>query len=610
MLDRELVAAAGPRDRRLDAVRLEVLWSRLISIVEEAETVLERTSRSSTVGEAHDHAAALLDARGQILAQSRMGTPGFIAILGRTTRTMLTYFPLETLRPGDVLITNDPWICAGHLNDINLLLPVFHKGRVVAFVANTAHLNDVGGRGSAESVDLFEEGLRIPPSRLYRAGEANQDVLNFIQANSRTPKQVLGDLDAQLAANESACKGVQEMLVEHHLDDLQGLSDEIQERTEAAMRRVLQRLPDGIYHGQVWADGYEEGVFLAAQVRVAGSDVEVDYAGTSPQVPRAINCPFNLTYAASVFPFRCLAPHIPMAEGALRPIRVSAPEGCIVNPRFPAAVLRRSVVIHNAQAPIYQALAQLVPESIPPDRVIAHSGCIFSFRLRGEWTGRGTAYRSGLPISEPRFFQTYLFMGGQGATLSQDGRNTLSMPENNSNVPIEVMETRVPVLFERKEWRPDSGGPGRYRGGLGQRVAIRVLGDEGLVFVPASIRAIHHRPPGIRGGCFGGAAAITDTDTGNALHARMGTPVSRGGGVTVDAPGGGGAGDPAERDPRRVAQDVRLGYVTLDAARGSYRVAVDSDFNVDWAETAQLRNTTSAGGTPDANADPACPSNP
>ncbi|MBM3451236.1 MAG: hydantoinase B/oxoprolinase family protein, partial [Armatimonadetes bacterium] len=379
MLDSSLHAKGAGR---LDPVQLEVLWSRLISIVEEAETTLVRMSFSSTVGEADDHAAALLDAKGQILAQTPSGMPAFISILGRTTRKMLEYFPAQTLRPGDTLITNDPWICAGHLNDINLLRPIFHRGKLVAFAANTAHLSDVGGRGSAEAVDLFEEGLRIPPSKIFVGGRPNEDVFNFVRANSRTPKQIIGDLEAQLAANASTEKRILEMMEEYDLADLEVITEEIQERTERAMRAVIARLPDGEYHGEIMADGFDEGMLIKVKVTIGGSDVLVDYAGTSPQVNRGINCPFNLTYAQTMFPFRCMAPHIPMAEGALRPIQATAPDGCVLNPRFPAPVLRRTVIAHNAHAAIFQALSPLVPEFLGGNHVAAHSGCIYGVRFR------------------------------------------------------------------------------------------------------------------------------------------------------------------------------------------------------------------------------------
>jgi N-methylhydantoinase B len=572
----------------MDAVQLEVLWSRLTSIVEEAETTLVRTSYSSTVGEADDHGAALLDGQGRILAQTPSGMPAFIAILGRTAKMMLSYFPLETLQPGDVLITNDPWICAGHLPDINLLKPIFYRGRVVAIAANTAHLSDVGGRGSAEAVDLFEEGLRIPPSKLFKAGVSNDDIFNIIRANSRTPKQIIGDLHAQLAANATIEARVVEMLEEYGLDDLDTLSEEIQTRTERAMRDMIAAMPDGEYRGEVWTDGYEEPVHIVATVRIVGSDIEVDYAGTSPQVARGINSPLNLTYAETMLPFRCIAPHIPMSDGALRPIRVSAPEGSIVNPRFPAPVQMRTIVIHNAHAAVFHALSQLVPDHLPPERLTAHSGCIYGFRWRGAWEHMPRAYRKGFTTIENRFMQLYLFNGGQGAHGTSDGTNTLSMPDNCSNVPIEVLEYRAPIIFERKELIADSGGPGRFRGGAGQRVVMRSMADWPILFVPSSIGRIKYPPMGLLGGLPGRGGMMLHDD--NPLHPRATTTVAPGGRVTVDAPGGGGIGAPTERDPDAVARDVAGGYVSPEVARDIYKVSVDPSGRVDQKATAKLRS--------------------
>ncbi|MBI4277063.1 MAG: hydantoinase B/oxoprolinase family protein [Armatimonadetes bacterium] len=586
MLSREVIDAS--RRSRFDPVQLEVLWSRLISIVEEAETTLVRTSFSPTVGEAADHAAALLDVKGQILAQTPHGLPAFIAILGRTTRTMLEYFPPETLRPGDVLITNDPWICAGHLPDINLLRPIFFKGKLVAFAANTAHLNDVGGRGSAESVDIFEEGLRIPPSKLFRAGEPNEDLFNIIRANSRTPKLIIGDINAQLAANVIAEKRLVEMMEEYAFDDLQPLSDEIQERTERAMRAVIEPLPDGDYHGEVISDGYDEPLAIRVTVRIRGSDAMVDYEGTSAQVPRAINCPFNLTYAETMFPFRCIAPHIPMAEGALRPIQVVAPDGTIVNPRFPAAVLRRTIVIHNAQAAIFQALSALVPDHLPPDRVTAHSGCIYAFWLRGRWEGVPAAYKRGFVPVEEGYHQIYLFNGGQGAHASQDGHGTLSMPDNCSNVPVEVCEYRLPLLFERKEIIRDSGGPGRFRGGCGQRIVVRSLADWPIMCLPGSVDRIQHPPIGLLGGYPGRAGRLTYNDT-LPMHPRAATILQPGDRFCMEAPGGGGVYPPEERDPETVARDVADGLVSREQAWEVYRVELTPEGTMDAAATARLR---------------------
>jgi N-methylhydantoinase B len=576
-----------PKRRRLDfdPVTLEVLWSRLIAIVEEAEATLVRTSYSTTVGEADDHAAAILDRHGRIIAQSPKGMPGFIAILGRTTRAVLEQFPAQTLKPGDVLVTNDPWICAGHLHDFNLLQPIFHKGRLVAFAANTAHLSDIGGRVSAEAEDLFEEGLQLPVLKLVERGKPNELAMKFIQLNSRTPKQIIGDLNAQMSANLTAERRIVEMLEDTGLRSLDDLSEAIQARTEAAMRAAIERLPDGVYTGQVFSDGYDETLTIKAKVTIAGSNIAIDYTGTSPQIRRAINCPFNLTYAESVFPIRAaLTPAMPMTDGALRPITVYAPEGTILNPRRPAPVFTRTVVVHNTHAAIFQALSALVPDHIPANRVHAHSGCIWAFRFKGQWHAEDRRPQFAV---DDYFMQAYLSNGGQGAAAGYDGRNALSMPDNCANVPIEVYEHKLPVMFVRKELRTDSGGPGAARGGLGQTMQLRVLGKGAISFAAASADKIRNAAPGINDGRPGQPAltAVNDVPT----FARRWVQVQTGDVVTCLNPGGGGSGDPFTRDPALVENDVRLGYVSVEAARRDYGVVLRADLTIDADRTRAVR---------------------
>ncbi|MEZ4624582.1 MAG: hydantoinase B/oxoprolinase family protein [Thermomicrobiales bacterium] len=353
------MAIEMPQRTELDPITLEMLWSRLISIVEESESTLVRTSFSPIVGEADDHSAALLDRHGNLLAQTPSAMPAFIGILDHTARVLLQHYPVETFEPGDVITTNDPWICCGHLNDLNVMRPIFYKGKVVAFSANTAHLTDIGGRNSAESFDLFEEGLRILPSKLVKAGEPNEEIFKFLGANSRVPDQIIGDINAQLAAAEIADLRLVEMLEEYDLDDLDQLSEEIITRTEVAMRDAISRLPDGEYSGEVKSDGVGTTgpITIRAKLTIHGDSLTIDFDGTSPQVQYGINCPMNLTYAEAVWPVRvALGADIPTTAGSLRPIKVIAPEGCILNPRFPAAVYARTTIVHNAHAPIFQAL--------------------------------------------------------------------------------------------------------------------------------------------------------------------------------------------------------------------------------------------------------------
>jgi N-methylhydantoinase B len=576
MAETTLTGVAPPG--ALDPIILEILWSRLISIIEEAESTLVRTSFSPIVGEADDHSAALLDGHGHLVAQTPSANPGFIGTLGHTTRTML--------------ITNDPWVCCGHLNDINLIRPIFHRGKLIAYTANTAHMTDIGGRNSAESVDLFEEGLRILPSKLYDAGRRNEEIYKFLRANTRMPIHIVGDLNAQLAATEVAERRLLEMVEEYGLDDIEALADEIQRRTERVMREAIARLPDGDYYGQVFSDGFDHDLIIKAKLTIAGDSLSIDFAGTSDQIDRAINCPLNLTYAETVWAVRAaLAPDLPNTDGALRPITITAPEGSILNPRFPAPVYSRTTVVHNTQATVFQALSSLVPDYIDPGNVQANSGCIWGFRFRGLW---GEKWR---PEWAPQdnFVSSYLGNGGQGASGVKDGRHCLPFTDNCSNMPIEVVENRMPVMFLAKQLRPDSGGPGKYRGGGGQTLTLRVLNDRPIQFSSNGDK-VRNAPAALRGGMPGLNGAVARN--GEAIAPRVWHTVREGDVITVQPPGGGGYGDPLTRDPQAVLEDVANGIVSHAAARESYGVAISTELTIDWQETERLRRGVARPATP------------
>ncbi|MGH2551051.1 MAG: hydantoinase B/oxoprolinase family protein, partial [Thermomicrobiales bacterium] len=574
---------------QLDPITLEMLWSRLISIVEESESTLVRTSFSPIVGEADDHSAALLDAKGNLLAQTPSAMPAFIGILDHTARVLLQHYPVETLRPGDVLTTNDPWICCGHLNDLNVLRPIFYKDRVVAFAANTAHLTDIGGRNSAESFDLFEEGLRILPTKLVKGGVPNEEIFKMLHANSRVPDQIIGDINAQLAAAETADNRLTEMLEEYGFDDLDSLSDEIITRTEAAMRAAIAKLPDGEYFGEVTADPIKDSgpILIKAKVTIHGDSLTIDFDGTSPQVQYGVNCPMNLTYAEAVWPIRvALGSDIPTTAGSLRPIKVIAPEGCILNPKFPAAVYARTTIVHNAHAPIFQALSTLVPEFVSPSRVQANSGAIWGWRVRGTWSER---QRPDF-LSGEQFVSSYLGNGGQGATGAGDGRYCMSYPDNCSNMPIEVIETRSPVIFVSKEITTDAGGPGHYRGGAGQTMQLEMRSERPMHFISGSGDKMIQPPAPLFDGEPGrtGALAINGTP----IPKQIWHEVKFGDIVTVRSPGGGGYGDPFTRDPESVLADVIFGDVSIDGARSDYGVALTSEMTIDLEQTHALRSVS------------------
>lgn len=443
---------------RIDPVTLEIQWQRLITIVDEMDTATIRTSFSTIVGESHDFGCVMMDGDGRGLAQAQWSPPQFCTMMPLTTRHMLRKFPKATLRPGDVLITNDPWIGSTHLPDYNLISPVFHRGRLVAFLGTVAHVSDVGGhRGDLEAVDMFQEGTRLMPTFFYREGAPVEVVHEFIGANCRVPELVLGDLNAIVGTHTVGIRRVQEFLADYGLADLRVLSDEIMDRSEAALRAAITDLPDGVSRYEVTGDGYFETFVLKARVEIRGSDMFFDFAGSSPQQRNAaINAGFNLTYATTVYPIKCmLASRIPNNDGLVRPLHVTAEEGSIVHCTFPAPVKARAKAMKHIPPLIFGALAPLLP-----GEVIAAAGGIFPFHVSGD---------------DPRFgtFNVHVLPhGGLGAMRDADGWLPVAYPHNSTVTPAEIFELQCPVLMRRKAMIPDSGGAGRRCGGPGQQFEL------------------------------------------------------------------------------------------------------------------------------------------
>ena len=532
----------------MDPITLEVHWSRLISIADEAATALLRTAFSTIVRESNDFATVLMDAEGNSVSENTGGIASFSCILPRTTRAFLQKFPTETWAEGDCVITNDPWLATGHLPDITAVSPIFFRGRLVGFAGSIAHSPDVGGAlWGADCQEVFEEGVRIPPTRIIRAGAWNRDVLDMFLANVRVPRQVQGDLEAQVTANQVCAAGVREFLEDAGLDDLASLGAALAERTDAAMRRAISALPDGVYQAVQLADGFDaQTTRIVCTVRVTGDTMEVDYAGTSPQIARGINCVWNYTHAYSVYPVKCaLDPFTPRNEGSYRAITVTAPEGSILNPMYPAPVSARQLTGHLLAGAIYQALAPVIPE-----RIIADCGgaptmrCLFS----------------GLDGNGDRFSQVLFASGGMGAAPHRDGLPTTAFPTNAGAGSIEAFESVAPLVVWRKQFRPDSGGPGRMRGGLGQEAEIEVRSPGPLRLSLLSDRR-DHPAPGVLGGAPGATSNITMSD-GTRPHPKSRTSIGPGMRLTMTYPGGGGYGPPGERDPGALADDVRDGVVT------------------------------------------------
>jgi len=537
----------------LDPVTLEVQWQRLLAIADEMDTATIRASFSTIVGESHDFGCAIMDGRGAAIAQAQISPPQFCTMLPRTTRLMLAKFPPATLRDGDVLVTNDPWIGSTHLPDYNVVTPVFHRGALVAFLGTIAHVSDVGGHlGDLEAYDVFMEGTRILPTKLYKAGEANAELIEIIEANCRVPEMVLGDIQAIVGTHRMAARRLHEFLADYDLADLEALSAAIQDRSETALRAAIAALPDGVATYEVTGDGYLEPFTLRARIEIRGSEMAIDFAGSSPQQPNAaINAAFNITYATAVYPIKCmLAAEIPNNDGLVRPLQITAREGSIVHCTFPAPVKARAKVMKHIPPLIFGALAELLP-----GETIAAAGGIFPFHV------------SGFDPSFGRFNVHVLPHGGMGAMHDADGHPPVAYPHNSTVTPIEVMEQRSPVLLERKRLLPDSGGPGRRRGGQGVEYVLRCLAQEPITL---TIRPdlLRHPAPGLFGGLAGAPGAVFL----NGEPVERFTPLRFGPGdvCVMRVPGGGGFGPPRERDPGLVRRDHELGVVSADAAREVY----------------------------------------
>jgi len=529
---------------RMDPVTLEILWSRLVGVVNEQATALQRTSFTSIVREAGDLSAGVFDRRGWMVAQAVTGTPGHINSMALAMKHVLAAHPVDTLRPGDVLITNDPWKTSGHLNDVTIVSPVFRGDRCVAVFASTCHTADIGGHVfSAEAREVYEEGLFIPIMKLYEAGRPDESLMALVRANVRLPDMVLGDFHAQVAGGAVGGERLLEFMDEFGLERLEPLADEIVSRTERAMRQAIRALRPGVYEHAVTSDGFDEPITIRVRCEVRGDALSIDYAGSSPASRRGINVVMNYTEAYTTYGVKVIvSPDVPNNEGAFRPLRISAPEGSILNVRPPAAVAARHVIGHFLPHVIAGALGQALP-----DRVMAEgSANIWGVQVAGRDPG-------GRP-----FTHVFFASGGTGGRPGKDGLSATAFPSGVLGTPVEVLETVAPLLVERKELRPGSGGPGKYRGGLGQTIAFRVRTQEPFT---CSVLCDRTRTParGFLGGDPGalGEVLIDGMQPSNPKGEQLLPPGAL---VEVRLPGGGGYGPASDRDPALRERDRLEGY--------------------------------------------------
>ena len=543
-----------------DPITLEILWRRLISIVDEADATVARTAFSSLLRDAHDYTCMFTDRHGRELAQGTLATPGQSGAMALGMRNLVQKFSADELHSGDVFITNDPWALAGHLNDICVFSPIFHKGNLAAFTACVLHHSDIGGRVASDNHDVFEEGLFIPLVKLYERGELNQAVLDMIRWNVRTPENVIGDIRSQTAANHVCAAQVQRMLEEYQLDSLDDLADEIIARSEKSVRSAIEQVPDGVYRAEGVIEQMEgqKDINIKAAVEIKGSDISVDLAGSSPQVSWGGNVVYNFTFAYVHMAIKSIFdPDIPNNHGSVAVIKLDAPEGSVVNCRFPAAVAARMQIGHFMAEIIYRALAQALPH-----RVIASSG--------------------GTPATMNVFYGTFnngkpwhsviIRGGGMGASSGRDGENSYIFPANGANTPIEILEGDTPLIVERRELLIDSEGAGKFRGGLGTRTVFRIPDDEHAPQTPVSLGIQSGRfrlpPEGLAGGQAGSRAKfLVNGEQGNPYGL---TKLHPGDIIVMESSGGGGYGLPNERDPDVLTEDIRAGWVSEEKAKSEY----------------------------------------
>ncbi len=577
---------------KLDPISIQILWNRLISIVDEAATGLMRTAYTPSVKEYHDFCCALFDSDARMLAHSTVTTAGFLGIVPEVMRNFVKRYPPDALRPGDVIITNDPWMASGHLIDVSVASPIYRNGRIIAYTLCIVHHLDMGGRMSTlESKDLFEEGLKIPIIKLYDEGRLNETIFDFIKANTRVPAKILGDLRAQLVANNVCTRGLLRLFDEYKLDGLEALAAEVIGRTERSLRQKIAQLPKGTYRNDVILPpipGVKDQIHVKAAVTIEGDEVIIDYTGSSPQVTAAINCTINIVRSYSSYPIKlALDPGVPNNDGGLRPIRVIAPEGTVINSRMPAATWGRTMIAHLFPEIVFGAL-----EKIMPERILAASG----------GSPANEVYLHGKLRDGRSFMSIAQHTGGFGASARQDGPSTLCFPFNTRNIPVEVIENEARVYYVRKEFVPDSGGPGYNRGGLGQVVEFCILdgGTAEAHHVESSVRISGRVETGVMpayGRCGGevgrgGGLWLNDKPVEHGVYRKL-APADR---VRFVMTGGGGYGYPHTREPERVADDVRAGKVTVAAAKRDYGVAISAkSLKMNARATAKLRIRNPAG---------------
>ncbi|MAD99205.1 MAG: hydantoinase B/oxoprolinase family protein [SAR324 cluster bacterium] len=536
-------------------IRLQLMWDRLIAVVEEQAQAILRTAFGSVVREAGDLSTGIYDLEGRMLAQAVTGTPGHVNTMAKAVMHFLDRFPLKTMKPGDVFVTNDPWMGTGHLFDFVVVSPAFYHGQTTALFASTCHVIDVGGRGfSAEARSIYEEGVRIPHMKLREEKRLNEVILSILEANSRNPVEMKGDLLSLITCNDTAQQRLDEMMGEFNLDSLEELGQYILEQSYAAMKKAINKVPPGDYAAEMKLDGYERELLLRARMSVLAEEILIDYSGSSAASNFGINSPFCYTEAYTFFGLKSiLAPEVPNNHGSLRLFRILAEEGSAVHPLPPSPVTARHVIGQMLPDLAFGCLSQVLPGKVPAES--AGSIWVLPFSDDGN-------------TAQP-FNVMNVGMGGVGARPGKDGLSVTAFPSGVGSIPIEVTESDSPIVFWRKEYLPDSGGPGEFRGGLGQVIEVGSSNDQVFTISAATFDRMKNPPRGREGGLPGkpGKAGLENGLCFKDKAVYRVPPEER---LILELPGGGGLGDPKMREAEKIQEDLEAGYVTHEGVLKDY----------------------------------------
>ena len=559
---------------KTSAVELQVMWNRLIAVVDEQAQALMHTAFSPIVRESGDISAGVFGVNGDMLAQAVTGTPGHINTMAESVKHFLEIIPQQTMRPGDTFMTNDPWLGSGHLNDFVLVQPCFHRRKLVGLASCTSHLIDLGGLGMGpDGSDVYDEGLIIPPMRLVEGGVINETLMTLIKANSRTPFQNEGDIYALIACCDVAHTRLDQMMSEFGIDSLSPIGRYIHDVSNRVSVAAINAAPQGSWRNSMMIDGYDFEIELVARLSIGKGQIEVDFDGSSGCSRFGINVPLNYATAYSVFGLRCIfAPEVPNNAGSLAPFKVTAPLGCIVNAARPVPVAQRHIIGQLLPDVVLGCLRQAMPKHIPAEG----ASCMYDLPMRGGFDATSSAQAT-------RFAVELTHNGGTGARPGKDGLSATAFPSGVYGSQVEVTESTAPLLVRRRELRPDSGGAGRYRGGLGQIIEIESHEAQPFDFFGTVDRVKYPAR-----GCFGGkdgAAGHLQLASGKWLQGKGKQQIPAGETLIFETPGGGGFGDPRKRKPALVARDFAAGLITKKAVRQIYGVCLKLDGCVDTPAT-------------------------